>query len=348
MFCIYTQKRTKMLIEGLNTDNKVFIIAEIGNNHEGDFNLAQEMIAQAAEAGVNAVKFQTIIPELLVDRSQQERIARLQKFQFTYEQFEILAKTAKDNNVVFCSTPFDLQSASFLNSIQSVFKIASGDNNFFPLIDHVAAFCKPIIISTGLSNMDLLKNLHNRVTGIWANANVTPGLAFLHCLTSYPTPVDQAGLSSIFKLREEFPQLVIGYSDHTMGIDASLYSVVAGARIVEKHFTIDKNHSDFRDHQLSADPVDMRNLVDGIREIELMFGEGPGEESHCEKDMHAVARRSIAAAVDLPVGTVLEKDHLIWVRPGTGMAPGEESKLLGRKVITEKLSGEIFAPTDVI
>lgn len=337
-----------MIIEGHNTDKKVFIIAEIGNNHEGDFSLAEEMIAQAAAAGADAVKFQTIIPEFLVDRSQQERIARLKKFQFTYEQFETLAKTAKDNNIVFCSTPFDLQSANFLDGIQSLFKIASGDNNFFPLIDHVAAFYKPMIISTGLSNIDLLINLNDRVTRIWANANVDPGLAFLHCLTSYPTPVDQAGLSSIYKLREEFPQLVIGYSDHTMGISASLYSVVAGARIVEKHFTINKNYSDFRDHQLSADPTDMRNLVDGIREIELMFGDGPGEESHCEKDMHAVARRSIAAAVDLSIGTVVEKEHLIWVRPGTGMAPGEESKLLGRKVITEKLSGEIFAPTDVI
>ncbi len=337
-----------MLIESYNTDKKVFIIAEIGNNHEGDFGLAQEMIAQAAQAGADAVKFQTIIPELLVDRSQQERITRLKKFQFTYEQFELLAKIAKENKVIFCSTPFDLKSANFLNGIQSVFKIASGDNNFFPLIDHVASFCKPMIISTGLSNIELLKNLHNRITSIWAKEGINPGLAFLHCLTSYPTPIDQAGLSSIYKLREEFPDLVIGYSDHTMGINAALYSVVAGARIIEKHFTIDKNYSDFRDHQLSADPTDLKNLVDGIREIELMFGAGPGKESHCEKDMHEVARRSIAAAVDLPIGTIVEMEHLTWVRPGTGMSPGEESILVGKRVVTEKLSGEIFAPKDVI
>ena len=232
-----------MQIGEKDIDKKVFIIAEIGNNHEGNFELAKEMISKAAKAGVDAVKFQTFIPENLVCNEDKTRLKQLSKFQLSYNQFKDLSLFAEEKSVIFFSTPFDLKSAEFLNSIQPLFKIASGDNNFFPLIDIVAQFKKPMIVSTGVADLDLIKKIYDRIFSIWKNKNSNPGLALLHCVSSYPVPHDQANLSTISFLNKEFPDVAIGYSDHTLGIDAAVSSVFCGAKIIEKHFTIDKNYS---------------------------------------------------------------------------------------------------------
>lgn len=337
-----------MIIEGHDTGKRVFIIAEIGNNHEGSFDLAEEIIEKAAQSGADAVKFQTIVPELLVSVSDQERIKRLKKFQFSYEQFEKLKNYAASKNIMFFSTPFDLTSASFLNSIQSVFKIASGDNNFYPLIDEVASYGKPMIISTGLSDKNLLNNIYERVTENWKQQSVAPGLAFLHCMTSYPVPDNEANLACIQELKMTFPDITIGYSDHTTGIKAAQYAVAAGARIIEKHFTIDKNYSDFRDHQLSADPSDMKAMVEGIREIELMMGSAERVNDQCEKGMHEAARRSIVAVTDLSANAVITKDHITWVRPGNGLAPGSENLLFGKKTNKPIAAGSMITTNDIV
>ncbi|WP_045213616.1 N-acetylneuraminate synthase family protein, partial [Desulfonatronovibrio magnus] len=310
-----------MKIGNFDTSEKVFIIAEIGNNHEGDFELAKRMIQLAAEAGADAVKFQTIVPERLASCADQNRIAQLKKFQLSYAQFEELVRQVRQAGVVFLSTPFDLESARFLNQIQPVFKIASGDNAFFPLIDTVAGFNKPIIISTGLCDMEHIQNIYTRVRDVWQNTNSDPGLALLHCVASYPTSLEQANLGAIHTLKTEFPEAVIGYSDHTLGIDAAIYSVAAGARIVEKHFTLDKNYSGFRDHQLSADPDEFKNMVAGIKNVSQMLRSGQKIPCQFEESTAINIRRSIAASVNLPEGTVLSKQHLTWVRPGTGLQP---------------------------
>ena len=150
-----------MKINNFDTTSKVFIIAEIGNNHEGDLQLAKELIDRAIDSGADAVKFQTIVPELFVSTKEKERVARLKKFQFTTDQFFELSNYSKEREIIFFSTPFDLVSAEFLNTIQPVFKIASGDNNFFPLIDKVSSFGKPMIISTGLSNYKRIDCINN-------------------------------------------------------------------------------------------------------------------------------------------------------------------------------------------
>lgn len=336
-----------MKIGNIDTSEKVFIIAEIGNNHEGDFELAKKMIQLAAEAGADAVKFQTIVPESLASCADQNRIAQLKKFQLSYAQFQELARQARQAGVVFLSTPFDLESARFLNQIQPVFKIASGDNAFFPLIDTVAGFNKPIIISTGLCDMEHIQNIYTRVRDVWQNSNSYPGLAFLHCVASYPTPLDQANLGAIHSLKAEFPETVIGYSDHTLGIDAAIYSVAAGARIVEKHFTLDKNYSGFRDHQLSADPDEFKNMVAGIRNVSQMFGSGQKIPCQCEESTAINIRRSIAASVNLPEGTVLSEQHLTWVRPGTGLQPGCEDQLLEKRTLRSFKPGELITLEDI-
>ena len=337
-----------MKIGQKDIDKKVFIIAEIGNNHEGNFELAKEMISKAAKAGVDAVKFQTFIPENLVCNEDKTRLKQLSKFQLSYNQFKDLSLFAEEKSVIFFSTPFDLKSAEFLNSIQPLFKIASGDNNFFPLIDIVAQFKKPMIVSTGVADLDLIKKIYDRIFSIWKNKNSNPGLALLHCVSSYPVPHDQANLSTISFLNEEFPDVAIGYSDHTLGINAAVSSVFCGAKIIEKHFTIDKNYSDFRDHKLSADFEEMKLLVDQVRKAESMLGEKEIMQQKCEKEMNIAGRRSIAAAQDIPLGTELKWSHFTWVRPGKGFSPGEENILIGKKVNKNLKIGQIILQSDLI
>ena len=168
----------------------------------------------------------------------------------------------------------------------------------------------------------------------------------LHCVSSYPTPTDDANLSAIRTLRERFGGTV-GYSDHTLGIDAAVLSVALGARIVEKHFTLDKNLSDFRDHQLSADPAEMKELVTQVRLANKLIGDGKKSTRPSEEQSRMAMRRSIAAGSDLPAGTVLRLEHLTWVRPGRGIAPGSENLLLGRVLNRAIRQGELLSAEDV-
>jgi sialic acid synthase SpsE len=331
----------------IDLDQKVFVVAEIGNNHEGDFLLAQDLIHAAAQAGVDAVKFQTFVPEHFVSSADTARLARLRRYRLSPDQFRTLAQQANEAGLIFFSTPLDLESARFLDTIQPLFKIASGDNTFLPLIEAVAGFSKPLIISTGLADISLLQRVYAEVHRIWAKAGVSPGLAFLHCVASYPVPTQQVNLAAIRTLQDCFEDCVVGYSDHTLGVRAASYAVAAGARIIEKHFTLDKNHSDFRDHQLSADPTEMRQLVDTVREITEMLGTGHKVPQPCETELLVGARRSVAAARDLPTGSVLAATDLTWVRPGTGIPVGGEKVLIGRKTTRALRQGELIQHADV-
>lgn len=337
-----------MHIGGIDPGTRVLVVAEIGNNHEGDVSVAHEMLGRAAEAGADAVKFQTFVPELLVSRADMQRLNRLRSFRLTMPQFEELAAHAQRAGVVFMSTPFDLESAKALNRFQPAFKIASGDNNFNALIDTVAGFGKPMIVSTGLADSGLIERLHARIRGIWATAGVSPGLAFLHCVAAYPAPPDQANLAAIPALKAKFPDTVIGYSDHTLGTGAATVAVAAGARIVEKHFTLDTQRAGFRDHQLSADPAMFRRMVDAIREVEAMLGTGAVSAQTCEQELQIAARRSIAAATELPAGTTITDGHLTWVRPGSGFSPGEEAAVVGRTLARSLRQGELITAADLV
>ena len=324
------------------------IVAEIGNNHEGSFSLAEELIGKAAEAGADVVKFQTFIPELYITSADAARMERLKKFQLSFSQFESLATTAANEGLVFLSTPFDLESAGFLNSIQAVFKIASGDNNFWPLIDLVASFGKPIIASTGLISFEEVSVLHSRIRKIHAQFETTPWMALLHCVSAYPVPKEQANVAAVSTLANAFPESVIGYSDHTTGIKAAILARALGAKIIEKHFTIDKNYSDFRDHQLSSDPTELRELVTAIRETETYLGTGNKHTTASEKPNQSAMRRSIAAREDIPAGVELTTDHLTWVRPGNGLQPGTEKEILGKVAKRSYGQGEVFSHGDFI
>ncbi len=336
-----------MLIGPIDLEREVLVVAEIGNNHEGSYALAEEMIGRAAEAGAQAVKFQTFLPEHYVSRQDTARLERLRKFAFSFDQFARLAKVAARHGVIFLSTPFDLASADAVDALCPAFKVSSGDNTFQPLLERVAAFRKPILLSTGLANLTDLERARTTITHVWDELGHSGEIVLLHCVSSYPTPPVEANLGAIRTLAERFGG-VVGYSDHTLGIDAAILSVALGARVIEKHFTIDKNHSDFRDHQLSADPAELAELVQRVRRAAELLGDGRKLAQPSEDRNRVAMRRSIAAGVDLPAGTVLRWEHLIWVRPGDGFAPGSESRLLGRTLARAVAQGELLRPDDFV
>ncbi len=328
-----------MIVGDFDTTERVLIVAEIGNNHEGSYALAEEMIGRAAEAGVDAVKFQTFRTEHYVSRRDDARFERLKSFELSHDEFTKLTAVAQQTGVIFLSTPFDLESVLFLDALVPAFKIASGDNTFYPLLGAAARRGKPIILSSGLADSTRIRHAKAVIETAWAEIGVEPGLALLHCVSSYPVPPAQANLAAIGQLRAEF-DCTVGYSDHTLGIEACRVATSLGARIVEKHFTLDKNHSEFRDHQLSADPGEMGELVQAIRQVEVLLGSGEKRLQECEQSAERAMRRSIAAARDLACGAIIKWEDITWVRPGGGLPPGKEHVILGRKLAKPVRGGD--------
>jgi N,N'-diacetyllegionaminate synthase len=323
-------------------DEKILIVAEIGNNHEGNFDTARRMVEAAADAGVDAVKFQTFKTQLFTSNADPARVERLKRFELTHAQFTELRDLAKSRGLIWFSTPLDLESARFLEPLVDVFKIASGDNDFLALIEQVAATNKPMIISTGLADLEHLEWISSFARERGAEGQ----LAFLHCVCAYPAPAAEVNLRAIPLLAAELG-VPIGWSDHTLGPRASLAAAAIGARIIEKHFTLDKNFSAFRDHQLSADPAEMKAIVEGVREIEVLLGRAEKFVQPCEQANAVAARRSIAAARDLTKGHRLTSGDLMWVRPAIGLPPGQEEKLLGRVLSGDKKTGEAIVEKEV-
>ena len=310
----------------LNKLKKTFIIAEIGNNHEGSFNVACKLIKEAKNAGVDAVKFQTFESKNYVNQNHIERFERLKKFELTKEEFYKLSLLAKNKNLKFISTPFDINSAIFLNKIVDYFKISSGDNNYYQLIKQVLKFKKNTIISTGLLNFKDTINLCKFIKKLkFDNSKI----AFLHCVSSYPAEDKEVNLLSISFLKKNFP-FTIGYSDHTLGIHAAIAATVIGAKIIEKHFTLDNNYSKFRDHQLSLNPVNMKHLVDSIRSIEYMMGEEQKIIQPSEKKNLLSMRRSLYLSKDINKNSKIKVKDVSIVRPFVSLGPSDLNKVVGK------------------
>ena len=336
-----------MRIGNLDSATSVIIIAEIGNNHEGSIEVAQEMVDRAAEAGVDAVKFQTFKTETFVAPTQVERYERMQGFELTQRQFADLAERAHRQGVKFISTPLDMPSAIFLSDIADALKIASGDNTFYPLIEFVASATKPVIMSTGFADEPEIALAAATIEKIRAGRPGGPEMALLHCVSAYPVERSDANLRAIARLGQRFGETAaIGYSDHTLGVAAATLAIGAGARIIEKHFTLDRNYSDFRDHQLSADPSMMKDLVAAIRDAETLMGEGNLSPRQVERDSETPVRRSIAAARNLAAGEIVGPNDIMWIRPGEAIAPGREAEVLGRRLARPKTTGDLFTAGD--
>lgn len=331
-----------------STDDRPLVVAEIGNNHEGRFDVAERLVREAANAGVDAVKFQTFKTHLFTAPVDPARIARLEGFELGYERFAELGRLARSLGIGFFSTPLDLESARFLAPRVDAFKIASGDNDFVQLLDFACESGKPVIVSTGMTDLAGVATIEERVGRSWARHGVEGAeLALLHCVSAYPVPVEQANVAAVATLRARFPRAIVGYSDHTTGLDACLLAVALGARIVEKHFTLDKHFSDFRDHQLSADPAEMRELVRRVAEASSLLGDGAKRVMPCEAPVAAVARRSVSAARDLAAGHVLSADDLVCLRPAGGIEPERLGSLVGKTSTRALARGEQLRETDV-
>jgi N,N'-diacetyllegionaminate synthase len=319
---------------------KTFIIAEIGNNHEGSFNVACKLIKEAKKAGVDAVKFQTFKTEDFISPHEKKRLNKLKKFELSYDDFEKLSVIAKKNELKFISTPLDIKSAIFLNNIVDYFKIASGDNNYYDLIKTVLNFNKPTFISTGFLDFIEVKNLIKFIKKIGFNFSK---LSLFHCVSDYPVSYEEANLLSIKFLKEKFP-LTIGYSDHTIGKEASLLAISLGAKIIEKHFTLSNNFSQFRDHRISLNPLDMKQLVYSIRKTELMFGLEEKKIQKCEKKNLIFARRSIYSNCNIKKNSILKNYMLKILRPANFYKPNDINKILNRKIKKNVKHNQVIKP----
>jgi len=313
-------------------------IAEIGINHNGDINIAQKMIDIAAKSGADAVKFQTIIPELLysvytsallkdgsetfTDNSQ---IDFFKKFSFTQKDYVKLKQTADDCGVIFLSSSFDKNSMDMLNEIGiTVHKLASSEISNLPLIKHAAVSKKPLLLSTGMSTeLDIEKALVE-----YRNAGGLE-IELLHCVSLYPPTLSDLNLMRIVKLREKF-LLDVGFSDHSRGTDAAFAAAILGVRLFERHFTFDKNY-DCPDKEVSFDGEEFASMINTVEAGIDMLGDGKIAFSEKEAVVAASARRSLFAACEIKAGKILEQDDLITLRPAAGISPNEIDTVLGKK-----------------
>jgi sialic acid synthase SpsE len=315
-----------------------YIIAEVGVNHEGNFDLAKMLIEEAAEAGAHAVKFQTYKAETLASKNSpaywdtskeptKSQYILFKKYdRFWKKEYEELKNICVTHNVDFMSTPFDSESAEFLNDLMDVYKIASADLTNKPFLEQIAAFNKPIILSTGAST---LKEIHLAVG--WIMQNYSNNFALLHCILNYPTENVNANLGMIKSLQKEFPGNVIGYSDHTLPGDMSVLTTATllGAKIIEKHFTHDKTLPG-NDHYHAMDNLDLKFFINNLQKIESMIGSYEKDAIPSEQPAREHARRSLVATTDIPVGTVLAPQHLTWKRPAHGISPADIAEVLGK------------------
>ncbi|MNO76210.1 N,N'-diacetyllegionaminic acid synthase [compost metagenome] len=324
----------------INGENKsVYIIAEIGVNHNGSIKLAYDLIDKAIECGADAVKFQTFISGNLVTssahkaayqikatNSTESQLEMLKKLELKFSDFIELKEYCYKKKIDFLSTPFDMESADFLHSIDiDGFKIGSGDMNNIPFLRKIDGYRLPIILSTGMSNLEEVK---------YSIDNITKSpLALLHCTSEYPAPFNDVNLLAMKTMEKEFNK-VVGYSDHTDGLEASLAAVALGAKIIEKHFTLDRNFVG-PDHKASMEAKEFKQLVNSIRRVELLLGDGVKRVMPSEENTMMVARKSIFSTRKLYPGDVINQSDLTVKRPGSGLAPRYIYDFIGKVVVKE-------------
>ena len=332
----------------------VFIIGEIGVNHNGDLDKALEMIDVAADAGANAVKFQTFNAERLVtasapkaayqqrqDPDSQTQIEMLKRLELHTDDYKNIKRRAEEKGVLFMSTPFDEESADFLVELGvSLFKVSSGDLTHLRFLQHLARKSLPMIISTGMGTLSEVEDAVAAIRDAGA-----PELAILHCVSNYPAAPHEANLRAIETLSHAFGTAV-GWSDHMEGSIVSIAAVARGAQIIEKHYTLDRSLPG-PDHAASLEPEEFRRFVDALRTTEAALGSGVKAPSAAEQDVAKVARRSLTAAIDIPAGEIITADMISTRRPGDGLPPKREQEVLGRRAARMITAGSTIKWEDV-
>ena len=331
-------------IGGIDVTTRPLLIAEIGANHEGDIAVAKTMIAEAARAGADLVKFQTYKAEKIVAATDETRRAHFRRLSLEDAAFVELAAEANKHGVQFLSTAFDVEAVDFLEPLMPAFKVASGDLTFTPLLERMAGKGKPILLSTGMAELHEIEKALLAIAAAAGlpRARVGERVVLLHCVSSYPTVPEEANLRAITELREKFPGVSIGYSDHTLGVLAASAAVALGACVIEKHFTLQKEGRTFRDHQLSADPRDLAELSANIRTLTAMLGRGAKVAMPSEQGNLGSMRRSVAARVAIKAGDVIAAEHLTCLRPATGLPPETLPRLVGRAALRDIPAGHVI------
>jgi N-acetylneuraminate synthase/N,N'-diacetyllegionaminate synthase len=340
-------------------NKKVIIIAEAGVNHNGDYENAKKLILEAANAGADYVKFQTFKADKLVSKDAQKaeyqkvnlkeggdtQYEMLKKLEMSDEWHYELIEYANKCGVKFLSTGFDEDSIDFLDSLKiDLFKIPSGEITNKPYLEHIAKKGKPVIISTGMSNLQEIKN----AIDVFQKHQISKNdITVLHCNTEYPTPMQDVNLLAMNTIRKEL-EVNIGYSDHTLGIEVPIAAVALGAVIIEKNFTLDRNMIG-PDHLASLIPAELKQMVTSIRNIEkAISGNGIKEPSDSEKKNLSVVRKSLHYKHDLTKGSVIEKQNLVTLRPGNGISPMDYEEIIGKTLSRNVLKNELIKTTDFI
>jgi N,N'-diacetyllegionaminate synthase len=335
-----------MIIANHNLDEKVFVVAEIGVNHEGDFDIACTLVEKAAEANVDAVKFQTYLPHEYVTAADAERYARVGRFALSFEEFRKLADLAGSLGVVFFSTPLGVESADALEPFVPLYKISSGDLTFHPLLAHVAAKGKPVALSTGGASVEEIDAAVEVLAKHGPDRPLSEWLLLNQCVACYPAPSEQINLKAMAFLRERYG-VTVGYSDHTLGSAVCLAAVALGARWIEKHFTDRKTDRAFHDHALSSEPHEMAQMVRDIREIELALGTGSKRRTACEESGLPRLRRGLAVKHDMMAGATITAEDITWLRPQTAFPLGSAGQVVGHTLKRDLPAGHQVNPDDI-
>jgi N,N'-diacetyllegionaminate synthase len=318
--------------------NPVIIIAEAGVNHNGDMNLAHALIDAAVDAGADIVKFQTFRADALATRdapkaayqiettgAAESQFNMLRRLELAPEDHQALLDHCRSRKIEFLSTPFDEISADLLSQLGVTrLKIPSGEVTNLPFLAHVARLGRPLILSTGMADLD---EVAEAVACVKANGN--PDLSLLHCVTNYPADPADCNLAAMATMAQAF-KLPVGWSDHTLGNEISLAAVALGAAIIEKHLTLDRT-MEGPDHRASSEPTEFAALVAGIRMIERSIGDGVKRPAASEQAMRSIVRKSIFAKHAIPAGHIISATDLIFRRPGSGISPARLPEIIGRQ-----------------
>ena len=328
----------------------VFVIAEAGVNHNGELDLALRLCDAAKAAGADAVKFQTFRAEDLVvpgaptaqyqarQTGQQDQFAMLQRLELTTAQHEAIKRHCDAIGIEFFSTPFSVEAVDMLVRLGvRRIKLSSGELTHRALVERAAAARLPLLVSTGMATMDEIREALQWIAGARGGLD---GVTVLHCTSAYPAPDEALNLKAMVSMADDLG-IAVGYSDHSLGIEADLAAVALGARVIEKHLTLDRTLPG-PDHGASLEPAQFKAMVDGIRRVSAMLGDGVKAPTSEERDTARVARRSIVAAVDIPAGAVITAAMLACRRPATGIAPRELERVVGRRAAQAMPAGTVL------
>lgn len=328
---------------------KVYIIAEAGDNHNGDFNTALKLVDVAKRAGADCVKFQTFVTEEIISKyaemaeyqkkntgKEESQFEMVKRLELSFDEFREIKEYCDRVGIQFLSTPFDLKSVDFLNELGvPFFKIPSGEITNYPYLIKIAHTGKPVVMSTGMCEPDEILAAINVL-----EKNGSGEITLLHCNTEYPTPLKDVNLYAMRTMKKMFGKKV-GYSDHTKGIEVPVAAVALGACVIEKHFTLDKNMPG-PDHKASLEPDELGRMVKNIRNIEIALGDGVKRVSESERKNIAIARKSIVARRNIQEGEILTEENLAVKRPGTGINPMQWMEVLGTRAVRDFKEDELI------